>query len=141
MNLEGVKEIMLIDDDEATNYLSKFIINGKNCCEKLSVFCMAEHAIDDLKNRIKHLQELPDVIFLDLNMPRLNGWEFLDIYEQFDLSYTDTAPTIIILSTSMNPEDEVKASQVKAASQFLQKPLSEDILDRVMSLRSSQLSG
>jgi len=137
--INELNEIMLIDDDEATNYLSKFIIDSTKCCETLSEFSLAEHAINDLKNRIQLQQELPDVIFLDLNMPRLNGWEFLEIYEQFDLSYTDKKPTIVILTTSMNPKDRTKAQQIETVSEFLQKPLSTEILDQVMTLRCEKM--
>ncbi len=140
MKLDPIKEIMLIDDDEATNYLSKFIIDKKKCCENLSMYSLAEEALEHLSDRIRTNKNLPDVIFLDLNMPRLNGWEFLEKFSELELSHTQVQPTIIVLSTSMNPEDREKADQISLVSKFLQKPLSESTLNEVMSIRHREVS-
>ena len=66
-----MNEIMLIDDDRATNYLSQYVIDELGCCENLSIHDMAQDALDDIQSRLDRQSPLPDVIFLDLNMPRI----------------------------------------------------------------------
>lgn len=134
-----VHEIMLIDDDAATNYLSKFIIDNKGCCNNLSIFNLATEALEHLDQRIKQNQDLPDIIFLDLNMPRMNGWEFLEIFGQYDISNHPDKPLIYILSTSMNPEDKIRANTIDSVTQFYKKPISETMLDEVLYQLSSQI--
>ena len=129
---DRINEIMLIDDDLATNYLSKYIIDDVGCCENLSVHDMAQDALDDLSRRIENNDRLPEVIFLDLNMPRIDGWEFLEIYETLDLSQYSMLPDIYVLSTTMNPQDRLKAESINAVSRFYAKPLTEQILTEVM---------
>ena len=126
-----IKEIMLIDDDRATNYLSRYIIDGVGCCDELSIYDMAQDALDDLESRIVEQSRLPEVIFLDLNMPRINGWEFLEIYEKYDFSHYEIKPRIYVLSTTMNPQDRLKAESIEVVSRFFAKPLTEEILDEV----------
>jgi len=126
---------MLIDDDRATNYLSQYIIDGLGCCELLSIHDMAQDALNDIQSRVDTQSPLPDVIFLDLNMPRINGWEFLEIYEKFDLNSYDITPNIYVLSTTMNPEHQIRAESVESVAKFYAKPLTEQIIVEAMADR------
>jgi len=128
MKAKKMNEIMLIDDDRATNYLSQYIIGELDCCENLSIHDMAQDALDDIQNRLDAHSPLPDVIFLDLNMPRINGWEFLEIYEQFDLDAYDKPPSIYVVSTTMNPNDRLRAESVDSVTKFYAKPLTAQII-------------
>ncbi len=121
---------MLIDDDVPTNYLSNIIIKDKDCCDTISTFSMATEAIDDLKKRLSSHQRLPDIILLDLNMPRMNGWEFMEAFNQF--SFEKQMPKVYILTTSMNPDDKIRALNTSSVSGFHKKALNEDILDKII---------
>jgi len=92
------KFIMLIDDDEPTNFLSKLVIKRSNSCEKVENYICAEEALSFLQNN--HLEpELPDLILLDINMPGTNGWEFLEEYKKIKFSKNNTPP-ICMITTS-----------------------------------------
>ena len=125
-----ISEIMLIDDDVPTNYLSNLIIEDKNCCETVSTFNMATEAINALKENQSNNQKLPDIILLDLNMPRMNGWEFMEAFNQF--SFEKQMPKVYILTTSMNPDDKTKALKTSSVAGFRKKPLDEDMLDEII---------
>lgn len=127
---KAIHEIMLIDDDIPTNYLSKLVITEKNCCETISTVSMATEAIDILKEHLEGQQKLPDVILLDLNMPKMNGWEFMEVFNQLNLK--EQQPRIHILTTSMNPDDRIKALNTASISGFHKKPLNDDILDQII---------
>ena len=67
----------------------------------------------------------PDAIFLDINMPKINGWEFLDAYKKINIT---KSPIVIMLTTSISPEDQQKAAMNPLVSSFKSKPLNESHL-------------
>lgn len=116
--------ILLVDDDEDDNYYHQIIINKMNMVNKIDVAMNGIEAIAYLKNE-NHAP--PDLIFLDLNMPKMNGWEFLEHYK--DLSIAQKAKVlIVILSTSANPDDIKRAKEIQEVTGFETKPLSKEIL-------------
>jgi len=119
--------IMLIDDDEPTNFLSKMLIEEAHCAEHIQVADSGKMALDYLSK----CNNSPDLIFLDINMPAMNGWEFLDKYRELD-KVKQGKIVIIMLTTSLNPDDKVKAGQMPEISGFENKPLSPELIDRVL---------
>lgn len=111
--------VYFIDDDHMTNRYHEIILKGlvqeKNI--KLTFFQEAEYALRKLSrlNRDKY----PDYIFLDLNMPMMNGWEFLEKYYEMGLPKTK----VIILTTSENPHHRTKANTFDLIQDYLTKPL------------------
>jgi len=120
---------MLIDDDKVTNFYHKIVIQGINCCERIDVFDDATEALHHLKGT----SELPNIIFLDINMPRMNGWEFIEtiMEDGLDKKILNTC-IIVMLTTSLNPNDKEKALQYKVISDFRHKPLTKEILKEVI---------
>ncbi len=78
-------------------------------------------------------QTIPDVIFLDLNMPEINGWEFLDVLSQQEQKYLNKCQ-VFILSSSVDSLEKEKAKTYKLVRAFLHKPLDEDELAQYFSL-------
>ena len=115
--------ILLVDDDYEDNVFHKLIISRMQIAESV------EEANDGLEalNKLKKRQTPPELIFLDINMPRMNGWEFLEEYK--DLDTEQKAKTIIMmLSTSSNPDEIKKAQEIAEVSGFKTKPLSKEML-------------
>jgi len=116
--------ILLIDDDDADNYIHQMIINDMNITDNIIVVENGLQALDYLKNSNKNY---PELIFLDINMPATNGWEFLKKYN--DLYADNKHKTLIImLTTSENPQDKNKAFEISDSIEFINKPLTEKIL-------------
>jgi CheY-like chemotaxis protein len=120
--------VLLIDDDEATNYLHKMIIKNANCTEKCLVVESGYEALELLtsKENDKYLQ--PDLIFLDINMPKMNGWEFLEAYENLNLNQRGKM-ILVMLTTSMNPDDRKKAETIENLDGFISKPLTVEAIN------------
>lgn len=127
--------ILLIDDDEPTNFLNKMIIEETGCVKEVKVAQSAREALDYLSG--KHLPTsngslpTPDLIFLDINMPAMDGWEFLERYDK--LSPEQKASIIVVmLTTSFNPEDELKASKIRYISSYRNKPLTQETIKGIL---------
>lgn len=124
--MKKLKRILLVDDDNATNVYNKYIIGELNCCEIIDSVENGEEALDYLQTKGDdgHYPQ-PELIFLDINMPIMNGWEFLEEYKELP---DDQKASIIIvmLTTSINQSDMEKAKQIEHLSDFKSKPLDED---------------
>lgn len=125
---------MLIDDDHITNFLNQEIIEELEVCENLSCYQNPLEALKDITTRISNSSELPDYIFLDLNMPKLNGWGFLDtLINNHD---ENKLPLIYILTTSINPDDKAKSSNYSCIKGFYNKPLNEILLEQLLKYKN-----
>jgi len=126
-----LKLIMLIDDDPNDNYFHQReinkVISNITIIEKSSGLDALEYLRSNKDNR----QMLPDLIFLDINMPVIDGWEFLDAYREIDISIKNEV-IIIMLSTSGNPDDILKATTYSAVSDYITKPLTKEIMECIV---------
>jgi CheY-like chemotaxis protein len=118
--------ILLIDDDEPTNFLNRMTLEQAGCAEHIRAIQSGQEALDFLTHKGKYREKPdcphPDLIFLDVNMPAMDGWEFLERYRK--LQPEQKAPVVMImLTTSLNPDDEVKARAIPEISGYENKPL------------------
>lgn len=121
--------ILLIDDSESTNFINSYIIEQNDCSDKVIAVESGSEALELISsNKDKGLKQ-PDLIFLDINMPGVDGWEFLDSYKDLNLK---SAPIIIMLSTSVNPNDAIRAEKIDEVSNFKSKPLTDEIITEVL---------
>jgi len=131
---EKLKCILLIDDDEPTNFLNKLVLKEMDCAEQIEVAQSGREAINFLTkppaNNQKDLQ-MPDLVFLDINMPAMDGWEFLDLYSVFNGQRKKKAVTIM-LTTSLNPDDEIKSKNMEQVNGYRRKPLSKQMMQEIL---------
>lgn len=126
-----LRSIMLIDDDEPTNYVHQIII--KRTIPKSEVICAHDgrEGLDMVKSNCPDSEDGNNLIFLDLNMPRMNGWEFLEEFE--NLSEEEKRKNkIYILSTSSLPFEKLKAKEQSLVNGMLTKPLTPNMLNQIV---------
>ncbi|MRI00698.1 response regulator [Kriegella sp. EG-1] len=120
--------ILLLDDNYSTNFIHKKFISDANCTEQIIDFQSGIDALDylsDVKNKI------PDLIFVDINMPIMSAWEFLTNFNELDRDDTDNS-VIILLTTSLSPKDEEKAANISTINGIWLKPLSEEKIGAII---------
>tara|TARA_R110002074_G_scaffold197610_6_gene364807 strand:+ start:80124 stop:80459 length:336 start_codon:yes stop_codon:yes gene_type:complete len=100
--------------------------------ENIIVYNNGQEAVDGLKEIINEKGVLPDVIFLDLNMPIMNGWEFLDEYKNYQ--HDISKKTIIyIISSSVDPRDLERVKHYNQVNNYILKPITPDDLAKIIS--------
>jgi CheY-like chemotaxis protein len=128
--------VLLIDDDEPTNFLNRMAFEELGCVEYIHILQNARDALNYLicAHQPPPLNEncpKPELIFLDINMPAMDGWEFLEKYEALP-GNNKSSVIVIMLTTSFNPEDELKARQIASVSEFRNKPLTSEQLKDIL---------
>jgi CheY-like chemotaxis protein len=119
--------ILLIDDDEDDNFFHHIAIKEADVPEKVVIAESGFKALELLKANLVS----PDLIFLDINMPKMNGWEFLEEYKI--LTGGKMEAKIIMLSTSVNPQDKERSRDCMQVLDFKTKPLSPQMLLEIRS--------
>ena len=122
-----LKRILLIDDDVNTNLYNKIVISQLEITEEIIVCENGKEAIDYLTNKQNTSFPQPEMVFLDINMPVMNGWEFLEAYNQLD---EDQKAQLIIamLTSSLNPDDKTRAQKYGEVKEYISKPLNGELV-------------
>ena len=132
--IKDLECIMLVDDDDATNFVNKMTINSLGIQTHVQVAWNGRDALDYLTRTGQYAgteSPRPGIIFLDINMPKMNGWEFLEEYKKLP---EDIRARIVIamLTTSLNLDDAKRATQHEELKGYISKPLTvkglEDII-------------
>ena len=128
--------VLLVDDDEATNFLNKMVLNKSGIAEHIETLLNGKEAIDYITSKGKyenkeHYYPKPKIIFLDINMPVMDGWEFIAAYKNLDEEVKDKM-IIVMLTTSFNPDDKIKADAIPEITSLRNKPLSYEVIDEIM---------
>lgn len=122
---------MLIDDDHPTNVYHRIIIEEGNFAQHIVIKQDAEAALTCLEAEPSEEHPRPNLIFLDINMPRINGWEFLEKYEALNPEKRE-GHVVVMLSTSANPKDLRRAAENPWVEEYHDKPFSEEYLKEII---------
>lgn len=122
---------MLIDDNKDDNFYHERIIRRNSSVETVITKQSGLEALEYLKNKSLQDSSHPDLIFLDINMPGMNGWEFLEEYHKLDKKFQSKI-VVVMLTTSENPDDKAKAKQFNILSGFKTKPLTKEMLNEII---------
>ncbi len=131
MELKKIQRTCIIDDDPIFIYGTRRIMKEVNFCDNILVFNNGQDAIEGLKELIAQGEDLPEVLFLDLNMPIMNGWEFLEDFEKIP-NPNGKKVIIYIISSSIDPRDLERIRNYKMVNNYILKPLSPQDLENVL---------
>ncbi len=134
MSEARIGSLMLIDDDPVDQLLHRRIVERSGLVDEILQFRDPEHALAHL-----HEGHQPDAILLDIRMPRMSGFEFLDaaldeIGERF------SSVVVLMLTTSLDPRDQARAARYDVVKEYLFKPLAAEELPRLAVLVAEQRS-
>lgn len=122
------KKIYVIDDDQISSFITAVLLETLHITKQIETFNSAEEALQILAQQ--PITTLPDVIFLDLHMPVVNGWAFLDrLTEQ---QHGSNKCQVYILTSSVDEEEKAKSRQYPMVADFLHKPLEEEELKQIL---------
>lgn len=131
--------ILLVDDDEITNFLSKEVLQFHFKDAEIITVVNGEEAFDFLSDRLQAQQPLPHIMLLDINMPLMNGWEFLERLEAAD-QYQFSSISIFMYTSSVYFEDINRGKKHTLLKNILTKPLNnEGINEMISSLQQGTL--
>lgn len=130
--MKKLESACIIDDDDILIFGMKILMKEVGFCENILVYSNGLEAIEGMLDIINRGESLPSVIFLDLNMPILDGWGFLEDFLKIPNNNRDYV-TIYIMSSSIDPRDEERSNAYQGVvSNYILKPIKPSHLERIL---------
>ena len=120
-----VNTVCIVDDDQIYQVTSKKMIERINATNNILIFSNGEEAFHFLLQTVSDTDALPDIIFLDVNMPYMDGWQFLEAFETIKFRLPKKI-TIYVISSSVSETDIQRAKKIPAVKDYYIKPISID---------------
>ena len=127
-NKRMAKNVLLVDDDKISNFINSKVLSRLGIVKELHTAMNGKEAMDQIKK--SDLKWSPDIIFVDLNMPIMDGFQFIEAFSKLDHSKTDNVK-IIVVSSSEDPED-MKRARSLGVKDYLVKPMKEADILRIL---------
>jgi CheY-like chemotaxis protein len=127
MTMTAKGTVCVVDDDAVYQFVIRSQIESYGLARKILVFSDGELAISFLKETMENTEELPDIILLDLNMPIMDGWEFLDEYLMLRPKLGKKI-NIYVVTSSINQTDIDRAKSISEVTDYIVKPINEQML-------------
>jgi len=125
-----VKHVLLIDDNDIDNYINNHIVKKSKISDKISIKNSAIKALEYLESIKDNVEEFPDLIFLDIGMPIMNGFDFLEELVKFPIVVNNQC-SVVMLTSSNDKNDIERAKQFFVVKEYLIKPLKLDLLGTI----------
>ncbi|MEC5143722.1 response regulator [Chitinophaga sp. 212800010-3] len=122
-----INTIFIVDDDPIHQQIAKIMIERQAISSHIRVFSDAQDVLDFIREHAGDKEALPDLILLDLNMPVMDGWEFLEEYASFH-NQLPKSIRIFVLTSSIDEKDKERVGHYKFVTGYLTKPLSKEII-------------
>lgn len=123
--------VMIIDDNTIDSYIISRMIIQNNFAKNVLLYIEAEDAMNYLRDNQENISKLPQVIFVDIYMPLMSGFEFMEAYDNLSVTLKNHCKTFIISST-IDDEDIANSNSDKNVVSFHVKPITKEFLDRII---------
>ncbi|HEX6914394.1 MAG TPA: response regulator [Chitinophagaceae bacterium] len=131
--------IFLVDDDKIYQFTAKKTLESMGLSGEVSVFSDGRHAIEYLRAHQHEITLLPDIIFLDINMPVMDGWQFVEAFEQLQLG---KKVSLYMVSSSVDENDMKRSRQYAVINDYIIKPVGRSRFEELLSLtRNGESTG
>lgn len=125
-----MKKILLIDDEDINLFILQNLIRLSGIDAEITFFNTSRKGINYLRQLTETGEKFPDLILLDIEMPVMNGWDFLEDYKQINKSYT-YGSKVIIFTTSIVEQDIIRARSYEEVEDFVNKPMTVEMLKAI----------
>jgi CheY-like chemotaxis protein len=126
-----MRKLVIIDYDPIDHFMMKHILRGKNYFDTTTYTVYGALVLDYIEENKCQPEKLPDVIFLDLNMPEFSGWDFLERMEQMQHEVNKNIQ-VYIISSSVRHIDKEASAKYRFVSNFISKPIESSEIERIM---------
>lgn len=130
------ERVMIVDDTQTDRYIASFTMKKNNFAKEIMEFDMATRAITFLEENQGSPDKLPEIIVLDVRMPEMDGFQFLERLALLPQSIKQSC-CIVMLSSSLDPSDHERAENNPVVKKFMNKPLKKDNLEEIKALYQS----
>jgi len=125
--------VMVIDDNQIDKYIIKYVVSTKKFSDVILDYDCADKALEYLTENQNNLSMLPQVIFIDINMPGMSGFDFMKVYDKLSYILKNTCKVFITSATNVSDSDLYKLDDKNIVS-FLQKPITRNHLEVIQNL-------
>lgn len=130
--MNKIKNVSIVDDDELFQFVMRQHLERLGMVENIHKFSDGEQALNYIRSNLQHPELLPELILLDVNMPYMDGWQFMREYVKLELP-AGINIKIYVLSSSTHESDLQKAKEFPSLAGYLVKPIGKQLIQQILS--------